>query len=174
MDEVWRSLKYQGESFPNFEISNYGRLRNVTTGTIYNQTIHKSGYKTVCASLGSRNDKKLFKIHRCVAESFIPNPDNKPMINHIDGVKTNNNVNNLEWVTGKENTQHAYKNRLINVLKGEDKPGAKLTNEQVRYIRENYIFRDKNFGTCALGKMFNVNHSTISDVIHYKTYKNVV
>lgn len=128
----------------------------------------------MCVSLGNKNDKKLFKIHRCVAESFIPNPDNKPMINHIDGVKTNNNVNNLEWVTGKENTQHAFKTGLASALKGTENPYAKLTKEQVMYIRENHIPKDKEFGSRALSKMFNVHHSTISNIIHYKSYKNVI
>lgn len=173
MDEVWHTLIYQGNKYKNFEISNKGNLRNVVTGTAYKKYINHQGYYQVCVSLGSKIDKKVFKMHRCVAESFIPNPDNKPTINHIDGNKLNNNVDNLEWATYAENTQHAYKNGLASAIKGENNYFAKLTNEQVKYIRNNYIFRDKEFGCCALAKKFGVNHSKISDVVHYKSYKDV-
>lgn len=62
---------------------------------------------------------KFVKIHRLVAETFILNPLGKPCVNHIDGNKLNNNVNNLEWVTISENTMHAYKNGLLKILRDD-------------------------------------------------------
>ena len=64
---------------------------------------HKTGYVRV--SIGNKS-KGL--VHRLVAETFIPNPNNKPMVNHIDGNKTNNHISNLEWVTNAENVKHAF------------------------------------------------------------------
>lgn len=81
----------------------------------------------------SDNNKKIknYPIHRLVAETFIPNPENKPMVNHIDGDKTNNCVNNLEWVTPKENTQHALREGLMNPPVGERCASSKYNENQV-------------------------------------------
>ena len=69
----------------------------------------KDGYKTISISTGERGRRITRRVSRLVAIAFIPNPENKPFVNHIDGDKTNDHVSNLEWVTAKENTQHAWK-----------------------------------------------------------------
>ncbi|MGR5435257.1 HNH endonuclease signature motif containing protein [Vibrio owensii] len=89
------------------------------------------GYKTV--ELYKDTVRKLALVHRLVAEAFIPNPDNKPFVNHIDGDKTNNHVSNLEWCTPKENTVHAIRTGLFN-QDGEDSSNSKLLDSEVRAI----------------------------------------
>ncbi|WKV20428.1 HNH homing endonuclease [Pseudomonas phage 16Q] len=74
-------------------------------------TKDKKTYKVMCLTLGGIN--KTYYVHRLVAETFIPNPDNLPVVNHIDGVKTNNSVENLEWCTDSDNVIHAYENFLM-------------------------------------------------------------
>lgn len=74
--------------------------------------VNDRGYEEVNVTLGSRKLRKCIRVHRAVAELFIPNPQNKPQVNHKDGIKTNNVVNNLEWVTQSENIQHGFKNGL--------------------------------------------------------------
>jgi len=74
--------------------------------------VQKNGYKVVKLRK-TESSKVLYRVHRLIAEAFVPNPDNKPDVNHIDGNKTNNAASNLEWVTPKENIAHAIENNLF-------------------------------------------------------------
>ena len=85
------------------------------------KTALATGYKIVWMNI--KGKQKHYYLHRLIAEAFIPNPDNKPQVNHIDGNKTNNNVENLEWVTSKENVHHAIRTGL---MKPSDFPNAKM------------------------------------------------
>jgi len=135
-------------------------------------TTSKTGYKTYCGSYGSRSKRKLFRIHRCVAEAFIPKLEGKDVVNHIDGNKINNSVDNLEWCTDKENTRHAWENGLCKIKTGTAHHSSKLSKEDIIYIKENYIPRDKCFGARALGRKFKVNHKAIGNVVRNKAYYN--
>ena len=107
-----------------YQISNFGRVKSLKRTVIrknnrpytekekiLNQYNHKKGYKYVC--LCKEGKAKSIKTHRLVAETFIPNIFNKEQVNHIDYDKTNNTVTNLEWVTNRENYEHARKNKSI-------------------------------------------------------------
>jgi len=98
---IWKKII----GFDNYSISSDGQVRNNLTNKIMTLSNHLSGYKTV--SLNKKNHLH----HRIIAISFIPNPDNKPCINHINGIKSDNRIENLEWVTYEENNLHS-----INVL----------------------------------------------------------
>jgi hypothetical protein len=87
--------------------------------------------------------------------------------------KNTNHYSNLEWLTRKENIQHAYDTGLAKALSGTENYGSKLSEEDIRYIRVNYKPYDREFGARGLGRKFNVSHSIISYVINNKTYKNV-
>lgn len=82
-------------------------------------------------TLSKNNKQRTFRVHILVARAFIPNPENKPEVNHIDGNKKNNKVNNLEWNTRSENELHAYKNGLA-------KPSNKQKQAVAKYAKENY------------------------------------
>lgn len=99
------------EKFPNYTINTDGVVVNKVTGHIKSIHIGKNGYKVV--SLYNKGETKDCLLHRLLALAFIPNPENKPQVNHIDGVKTNNALANLEWVTQSENIQHAYDTGLM-------------------------------------------------------------
>ena len=168
MEEIWKETEISG-----YFISNLGRLKG-RSGKILKQRINHEGYYSLCLMPNGKNGKpKGIKIHILVAKAFILNPENKPQVNHIDGNKLNNNVSNLEWCTGKENMQHAFKNNLVTIHKGENSPQAKLTNEQASWIREHYILRDSVFGARALGRKFGVAHNTILEILQNKSYKNI-
>jgi hypothetical protein len=158
-----------------FEISNHGRLKNALTNHIYKFDILRSGYCSVRTTLGNKNNKIHILIHKAVAYTFIPNPNNFREVNHRDGNKINNNVDNLEWCTSHENQKHKYDIGLFDKSKisGENNHASKLTAEDVRYIRENYIAGSSTFGSYALAKIFGVSHPTILSIVHNETWINV-
>ena len=153
-----------------FAITEDGQIWSKRSNRFLKQRLVKGYLITNTTVLGK---SVALTAHRLVAKAYIPNPDNKPQVNHKDGNKQNNHVSNLEWCTAKENTQHAHDTGLAKVVSGTGSPRSKLSEEDVWYIRANYRPRDKEFGTRGLGRKFNVSHTIISDVINNKTYKNV-
>lgn len=91
-----------------YEISDTGILRNARTQKVVKGSTEKNGYQRVRIENKQLGKAVRTSIHQLVAEAFIPNPEGKPQVNHIDMNKQNNNVSNLEWVTGSENMKHAY------------------------------------------------------------------
>ena len=130
--------------------------------------VDRGGYKEVVLN------GKMERVHRIVAEAFIPNPNSLPCVNHKDGNKLNNAIDNLEWCTYSENTKHAYDNGLEHKRCGEEHHAHKLTEKNVKYIRQVYIKRDKAFGAVALAKKFDVDRTTIRDIVSNKSWRNLV
>lgn len=106
IEEDWRKI----EGFENFYVSNLGRVRNVKSNKILKENI-KNGYAYVGLTEGTK--QKSCRVHRLVANAFIDNPENKKYVNHIDGNKLNNRVDNLEWITASDNVKHALNNNLF-------------------------------------------------------------
>lgn len=100
--EIWKPIKDFEELY---EVSNLGRVRSLRRNIIMKSRIRDDGYVACVLSNGGKVQGKL--VHRLVAEAFIPNHENKPEVNHIDGNKQNNNVKNLQWVTPSENQKHS-------------------------------------------------------------------
>ena len=100
---------------------------------------------------------KLMFVHRLVAEKYVPNPENKPQVNHKDGNKLNNRADNLEWVSNQENRDHAVKNGLH--LSGDNCPWSKLTWKAVEFIREH-----TEYNSNELAEIFGVSSSHIRDI----------
>lgn len=128
----WKPIKnYEGL----YEISNTGLVKSLHWGKekILKNVIRSNNYQYYFVGLLKDKNRKYFAVHRLVAQAFIKNPNNYEQIDHIDGNKLNNNVDNLEWVTPKENTQRAWKIGL-----------AKNTEYQREIARQVMIERWKN------------------------------
>ena len=106
--------------FPKYSIDVYGNVYN-DKNKLLTHTPDKRGYSTV-SLIDNYGIRRTKVIHRLVAKLFIPNYDNKPQVNHLDGNKINNDWNNLEWVTNLENSKHARENGLMphNLLSEQD------------------------------------------------------
>ena len=146
-----------------YEASSDGQIRNKCSKRILHQFVNNSGY------LMTQFDGKTKSVHRVIAMAFIPNPNDLPEVNHINGNKLDNRVENLEWCTRGQNLKHAYDNQL-RTSKGTNNGRCKLSIEDVTFIKQNYIYRDKEFGACALAKKFNVAPQTIYSVVHGFTW----
>ena len=151
-----------------YDINRDGVIRNHRTRKIIKPSPNKKGYLSL--TLGNHKTKR---VHRCVAETFIPNPHNKTEVNHIDGNKLNNCVDNLEWVTGRENMDHGVRLGLFKTeankisATGENNNSAKLTETQVREIRNSSLPRKD------LADMYGVSYGTIGDIIMRRSWKHI-
>ena len=104
MNEIWKDI----DGFEEYQVSNTGKIKSLKWGKekIKKPSVDKDGYFRICLSKAGK--QKLFLVSRLIAIAFLPNPDNKPEINHKDGKKQNNHVNNLEWATRSENVKHSF------------------------------------------------------------------
>jgi predicted XRE-type DNA-binding protein len=162
--EIWKDVVgYEGI----YSVSNHGRIRserrctNTLIGKIIQPSLNGRGYPSI--SLCKNNKKKTKKIAHIVTESFIGKRSMKIQVNHKDGNPLNSNLNNLEYVTQAENTQHAYDNNLINHPKGENWHNTKLKEIEVIQIRE--LYAKGNISQQKIAKMFKVTQTAIGLII---------
>lgn len=150
------------------EVSNTGLVRS--RGKIIKGEITSNGYNRIHVSINGKTCK--YFVHRMVAFTFLPNPNNYPVVNHIDGDKTNNNIDNLEWCTHSQNSKHAYKAGLRRA-DCEYNGRAKLDEQSVRFIRSHYKPRDKQLSFRALGKRFGVDSKSVENAYKGKTWGGI-
>lgn len=137
MSDTWSKIN----GYNNYSVSTKGEIRNDSTGKQKNSRIDRYGYPVV--DLYSNGRRKTERIHRVVANTFIPNPDNKLQVNHVDGNKRNNSTANLEWCTASENMQHSFSMGLSKPSRGmlgRKNPNAGRPSKSVRIIETGEIF----------------------------------
>lgn len=170
-DEIWKPIEgYEGL----YEISNLGRVKSLGRtnrgGTkpekIMRQQKQWTGYLQLGLT-GLDGKQRYKKVHRLVATAFIPNPENKPMVNHKNGIKDDNRVENLEWVTASENHLHAFKE--LGKAGGTGKKGKAstrriLTDEQAEAIRNDTRTHE------AIAQEYGISPSTVSNIKNRVTY----
>lgn len=177
--EIWKPIEGYEELYG---ISNYGRIKSynktITDSTnkerfwkekILKLNILKSGYCII--HLYKNRKRKAFFIHKLVIENFSDKYLDKNCVNHKNGLKYDNRLENLEWVTYKENMKHAIKNGLFNNVLGENHYNSRLNNKIIKQIREEYI--PHIFGWLKLAKKYNTTHQNIGKILKRKSWKHI-
>lgn len=161
MVEKWKAVQgYEG----HYDISTEGRARNIKSGRVMKPYFRR---KYLSFGLSRNNKTKAFYIHILVAKAFIPNPMNKPCVNHKNGNKLDNRDTNLEWNTHSENSIHAYKTGLFARRKGRMQTNSKLTDEIVREVMKS------NESASILGRKYSVSSRLILSIRQGKTWSHV-
>lgn len=169
--ENWKEI----EGYSDYQISSLGNVKSLSRYVnhfkggkrlkkekLLKLQIDKLGYVRV--NLFSNNVVKYFLVHRLVANAFFTNTEKKPCVNHINGIKTDNTVKNLEWCTYSENQKHSYKLGLNNNGNGDTSRSKKLNSKQVLEIRNSNLTQSK------LANIYKVAQSQISNIKLYKSW----
>lgn len=181
MKEIWKPIKgFEGY----YEVSNQGNIKSIertvsnSFGLKKDRTIKGVSIKPIFRGnwyvkvhLRKKGKRYCFFLHRILAQTFLPNPENKPEVNHKDGNKLNYNLDNLEWVTKSENKLHAIKTGLRTITKGEERTTAILNDGKVRTIRQ--LYNTGNYYYRELAEIYGVSGKTIESVVKFRKWKHV-
>lgn len=156
----WKTIS----KYPNYECSNTGLVRRKDTKHV--QTGGKNR-RYLRVKLFNENGGYGYDAHRIIAETWLPNPNNLPQVNHINGNKHDNRIKNLEWCTAQHNVKHSYETGLNKGPKsGERSNLSKISDDTLRYIKSIHKPFDKEFGTKALAKKYGINDAWLSNVLN--------
>ena len=174
MNETWKAFE------TGYEVSNLGNVRSIDRivqtakqplrlkGKLLKPAIDKKGYKRVAIMINGK--LTTLKVHRIVAKAFIDNVDGKPQVNHIDCVKTNNEVTNLEWVNNSENIQHAFDNGLMKAKRLHESHRSKQTKEGIERM---CFLRSLGMSYQSIAKEVGVSKSVaMKNIKNYAIYTN--
>ena len=153
----------------DYEINSEGIVRRISTKRIKKSFKRPDGYIGIQLYI-TKEKVKNYQLHRLIANAFIPNPDNKLYVNHIDSNRENNSLNNLEWVTFEENVKHGYKSGYAS-NKGSNNGFSVLTEKQVlemRSKRENDKLTYQQLAT-----QYNVSYGCVAGIIQRKNWKHI-
>lgn len=164
--EIWKSvIGYNGV----YQVSNLGRVKKITKNgeIIMKNNLNHIGYNLIRFS---RNGiQKGTSVHRLVAIHFLFNLDNKREVNHKNGIKTDNRVENLEWVSSSENTRHAVKMGLHNGRKGESHHNSKISEKDATFIK----YDSNHLTSNELADKYNIHKTQVNDIRAGRKWKHI-
>lgn len=178
MDEEWRDIKrYEGY----YKVSNLGRVKSLTRVKIRKNgspmpvkerilrlATRGNGYKTITLR---KDTYKTHLVHRLVGIAFLKRNENLTQINHKDCNKSNNHISNLEWVTPKENSQHASKNNRLHSPSGANCHFSKRTKEDILLIKE--LYATGKYTMKDIASIFNTSSGYVCDIVNGKIWKHL-
>lgn len=150
------------------EVNEFGDIRKVGKSYILKPQKDKDGYLAYSVSYKGKNYR--VSQHRSVAKTFIPNPENKPQVNHIDSSRDNNHVSNLEWVTPEENQQHSWRQGKARKILGEDNHIASISNKQAITVCEHLV---TGLSNVEISKLVGVSDRIIKDIRIKKSWSHI-
>ena len=159
---MWKTIQAE----PEYEVSNAGDVRNRKTSHVKSIRLDKYGYKRVTLYPSG----KTYSIHRLVAIAFIDNPNNLKTVNHVNGNKLDNSVNNLEWLSFSDNSKHAHKTGLIEVsVNGTKNPMSKFTEEDIKEIR---LLSSLGNSTSEIANQLSFPYERVRRLLKGESYNN--
>lgn len=162
MIELWKVIP----ELDMYEISNMGKIKSKRKNKLMNLVEDSDGYLIICLHQNKKQFNK--KVHRLIIEAF--NGKSELEVNHKDGNKKNNKLDNLEYCTMMQNQQHAWSTGLRKAKSGKDSHYAKLTEDQVRHIRELLIM---DLSQASIARNFGISQSTVYKIKHKQIWKNL-
>lgn len=163
---MFNTMIYDGKKYTNFEINELGQIRNLKTNHIYKFSTDRAGYLRVSIPLGKRGSVKIIRVHKAVAETYLPNPHHLPVVHHKDENKRNPCISNLEWVTHKQNTDYHLAKESEKTEFFNNRKLSKIDVEDIRNSKGKISIR-------KLAKYYNVSRTTIINVQKRILYKNI-
>jgi hypothetical protein len=164
----WRKIFVQ-DNETSYSVSSVGDIRNDISNKVLSPFEDKDGYLRATIALGPRKTYKTM-VHRFVAKAFIPNPQNKPQVNHRDGNKKNNDYTNLEWATNSENMLHAFNTGLKTSRFGESSSLSHYTEEQIKLACR---FMEWGIPNKMIGSRLGIDRQYLSDIRFGRRWRHI-
>ena len=165
--EEWKPIHSLNDKY---EASTFGNIRNTKTkklkAVVFDGHYWKFGFDYY---FEGKEYRGWYRVHKAVAETFIPNQDNKPTVNHIDGDHANNAVENLEWATAKEQSVHAA--QVLRRQCGENHYNTKFTNNDVKEMRR--LFEKEHMTVKEIAERYHIKSNHARRIVKYERWKNI-